>query len=82
MEDVYDDLEEEELNTFGRTNDDEDGYVSFYYPEEINDATKDYYPNTFFDCYFEWKADWETEKKMVSGATPGTGDANDWQSAA
>ena len=56
-----------------------EGYIPFNHPEEINDDTKDYYPNTFFDCYFEWKSSWESEKNMVSGATPGTLEADDWQ---
>ena len=48
------------------------------FPPETQ-ADTDYYPSTFFDCYFEWKADWEQEEKMKAGSTPGAGGANDWK---
>jgi hypothetical protein len=33
--------------------------------------TSDYYASSFYDCYFEWKADWVAAESK-SGVTPET----------
>ena len=71
-------MTEAEMNVWGRTKEDKAGYIEFNFPAETGDKSVDYFPNTFFDCYFEWKADWESEKKKVKGETPGKNTASDW----
>ena len=50
-----------------------------YFPAEVQDESKNYFPDSFFDCFFEWKADWESEENMKKGATPGLGEEDDWK---
>ena len=77
-EQAYQSLSESDLNRYGRTAVGAEGYIEMNFPPETQ-ADTDYYPSTFFDCYFEWKADWEQEEKMKAGSTPGAGGTNDWK---
>ena len=70
-----------QANSYGRTwnpndSNDADGTVYMYFPSE-SDASNDYFPVTFYDCYFEWKSAWESETGGTYGQTP-----TDWSTAA
>ena len=63
------------LNKYGRTRSTPaagSNLVQLHFPEVSTDATKakaDYYPTTFFDCYFDWEEDWKALKSK-RGETP------------
>lgn len=64
-------LNQNELLLNGRTNDaedlnDGDGSVSLWFVQAA-----DYYPDSFYDCYFDWKADWVAAGSKT-GVTPAT----------
>ncbi len=69
-------MNQNDLFSYGRTNNfkdlnDADGSVLLWFPQ-----TTDYNALSFYDCYFDWKADWLAAGSK-SGVTPVT-----WYSAA
>ena len=68
------DLDEIKLNAFGRTKkttdlNDSDGTVLLKATASTGNATADFYPATFEDCFFEWQRDW-IEAGEKAGITP------------
>lgn len=69
-------MNQNDLQSWARTNNvkdlnDADGSVLLWFPQ-----TADYFPTSFYDCYFDWKSDW-VDAGSKSGVTPAT-----WNSAA
>jgi len=79
---AYAGLTEAELNAWGRSDAGEPGYIGFRHPELETEQDDDYFPHTFFDCYFQWKADWTAETGSTPGVTPGEGGLDDWEPTA
>ncbi len=43
---------------FSSEKNDADGTVRVVFGEATGDEDRDYFPATFYDCYFDWKAEW------------------------